>query len=925
MAKTLVIVESPAKARTIQRFLDANTFDIQASYGHVRDLPESADEIPDEIRKEKWGRLGVDTDHAFTPHYVVPNDKKKHVQALRAALKGASAVFLATDPDREGESISWHLKEVLKPKVPVKRIVFHEITESAIREAVNNAHDVDEHLVRAQESRRILDRLYGYTLSPVLWKKVQTGLSAGRVQSVAVRLIVDREEERRAFTTAGYWDLAAELSAGGRSFTATLAKLGDRRVATGKDFDERGQLVGRQARVLQEADATALAAGLRGALPWRVTQVEQKPGVERPAAPFTTSTLTQEASRKLGFSTERTMQAAQRLFQDGHISYHRTDSTTLSEKALGEASAAIRDMFGDAYYAGPRRYATKVKNAQEAHEAIRPSDFAATPSTIRLERDDLRLYELIWKRTMASQMVDARVLRTAVEITATTPDGQAAVFTAAGKAIEFPGFRRAYVEGSDDPAAELEEQESVLPVLTTADRVDAPSATGAALTLAALTPKGHETAPPARFTEASLIKELERLGIGRPSTYAATIGTIERRGYVFRQGKALVPSFTAFAVTHLLRSHFGALVDVKFTAEMEEDLDAISRGELEWLTFIQRFFRGQDGQRGLEDAAAQAATEAEYPLFDVGPDPDSGEPIRVRIGRFGPFLQQGDGGPGRTASLPPEQAPADLTVTHAVALLKAKADGPRQLGMDPVSGLPVYLQKGRFGTFVQLGENPEKGATEKPRRSSLLSTMSEATLTLDQALQLLRLPRELGAHPTDGAPVLAGLGRFGPYVKHLSEFRSLETEDELFTVDLAHAVRLLNEPKRSRRAQAAKRVLAKIAGEGGVEYQVLEGRYGPYVTDGDANASLPKGTDPATLSAQTAHELLEARRAAGPKAARGRAGRRATSRSTTATRGAATPRPAVKKTTATKTTAKKTVVKKTAVKKPAAKGVLKRR
>jgi DNA topoisomerase I len=873
MAKTLVIVESPAKARTIQRFLDSKDFDIQASYGHVRDLPESADEIPDEIRKKKWGRLGVDTENDFKPYYVVPNDKKKHVQALKAALKNADAVFLATDPDREGESISWHLKEVLKPKVPVKRIVFHEITESAIRDAVKDAQDVNENLVRAQESRRILDRLYGYTLSPVLWKKVQTGLSAGRVQSVAVRLIVDREEERLAFRTATYWDLEARLSGDGRDFTATLARLGSDRVATGKDFDSNGRFVGRNTRVVSQVDAEALVGALRANLPWTVTSVEEKPGAERPAPPFTTSTLTQEASRKLGFSTERTMQAAQRLFQDGHISYHRTDSTTLSEKALGESAAAIRDMFGAAYYGGPRRYATKVKNAQEAHEAIRPANFAATPASAGLDGDDFRVYELIWKRTMASQMVDARVLRTTVEITGTGTNGEPAVFTASGKAIEFAGFRRAYVEGSDDPAAELEDQETVLPKLAVGARIVAAgsAAPRSDVLLTSLESKRHDTTPPARFTEASLIKELERLGIGRPSTYAATIGTIERRGYIFRQGKALVPSFTAFAVTRLLRAHFGDLVDFEFTAEMEEDLDQISRGERDWLHFIEEFYRGDAHHRGLEDAVRQAEERADYPLIDVGTDPESGEPIRVRIGRFGPFLQVGEGGPGRTASLPPSIAPADLTVEKAMQLVRAKAEGPRLLGTDPETGQNVYAIHGRFGAYVQLGETPEKGSKEKPRRSSLIGGMTESSVTLEEALKLLQLPRELGVHPESGQTVVAGLGRFGPYVKHGDDFRSLESDEELFTVDLAGALQLFSEPKRSRRRQAVKKVLASIARpDGAAPLQVLEGRYGPYVTDGETNASVPKGVDPSTLTLEAATDLLEARRSAAPRPKRGR-------------------------------------------------------
>jgi len=866
MAKTLVIVESPAKARTIERILKEG-YEVRASYGHVRDLPESADEIPEEIKKKKWGRLGVDTDGNFTPYYVVPNDKRKYVQALKAALKGASQVYLATDPDREGESISWHLKEILKPKVPVKRIVFHEITEEAIREAVKDAQEVDENLVRAQESRRILDRLYGYTISPVLWKKVQTGLSAGRVQSVAVRLIVDREEQRLAFRAATYWDLEARLSGDGREFTATLARLGDDRVATGKDFDDTGALTGKNARVLTEADSRALVEALWKNIPWTVTAVDEKPGVERPAPPFTTSTLTQEASRKLGFSTERTMQSAQRLFQDGHISYHRTDSTTLSDKALAESAAAIRSMFGGDYYGGARRYATKVKNAQEAHEAIRPSNFAATPSTIGLDRDDAKIYELIWKRTMASQMVDARVLRTTVEITGRGTDLRPAVFTASGKAIEFAGFRRAYVEGSDDPAAEIEEQETVLPTLTVGERVERGGAGAASRVQAiALEPRRHDTLPPARYTEASLIKELERQGIGRPSTYAATIGTIERRGYIFRQGKALVPSFTAFAVTRLLRGHFGDLIDLEFTAEMEEDLDQISRGERDWLDFIKQFYRGDRHHRGLEDAVKQANERADYPLIDVGVDPESAEAIRVRIGRYGPFLQLGDGGPGRTASLPPNVAPADLSVDKAMTLIRAKAEGPRLLGVDSKTGMNVYAIHGRFGAYVQLGETPEKGSKEKPKRSSLTGGQTESTVTLEDALKLLELPRDLGAHPESGQPIVAGLGRFGPYVKHGDDYRSLGADDDLFTIDLTRALALFAEPKRGGRRQMTKRVIRQIETPGGgAPVQVLEGRYGPYVSDGETNASIPRGADPGTITLEEARALLDARRGAPPR------------------------------------------------------------
>jgi DNA topoisomerase-1 len=856
-------VESPTKARTLERFL-GDRYSVKSSFGHVRDLPDSASQVPQEIKKKKWGRIGVDTDGDFKPYYVVPEDKRKNVAELKAALKGASAVMLATDPDREGESISWHLLEVLKPKVPVKRIVFHEITKKAVEQAIAEAHDVDDNLVRAQESRRILDRLYGYTLSPVLWKKVQTGLSAGRVQSVAVRLIVDREEERLAFRAAKYSDLNAQFTAEGRTFPGTLTRLGDVRVASGKDFDQNGVLTSKNVRLLSDDDAASLASVISHNLPWSVTSVEAKPGVERPAAPFTTSTLTQEASRKLGFSTQRTMQSAQRLFQDGHISYHRTDSTTLSDEALTASASAIREMFGADYYAGPRRYATKVKNAQEAHEAIRPTEFTSAAAALGnvLSGDDLRLYELIWKRTMASQMVDARVLRTNIEISAAADHGQQAVFSASGKAIEFAGFRRAYVEGSDDPSAELEEQETVLPTLTVGEPIDRDKAR---VRLTGLEPVGHETNPPARYTEASLIKELERIGVGRPSTFAATIGTIERRGYVFRQGKALVPSFTAFAVTRLLREHFGDLIDVEFTAEMEEDLDQISRGEREWLDFIKQFYRGDKHHRGLEEAVKQAQETAEYPLIDVGVDPDSGDKIRVRIGRYGPFLQQGEGGPGKTAGILPTQAPADLSVEKAMALIRAKAEGPRTLGTDPKTGANVYAINGRFGAYVQLGEMPEKGSKEKPKRSSLTGSMTESTVTLGDALKLLELPRELGVHPDAGTVVVAGLGRFGPYIKHGDDYRSLEESDDLFTVDLTRALALLAAPKRSAR-QAAKRVIRKIdVPDGGTALQVLEGRFGPYVTDGEVNASIPKGADPATISLEDAQALLEARRGAPPR------------------------------------------------------------
>jgi DNA topoisomerase-1 len=893
MAKPLVIVESPAKAKTLGRFL-GNRYRVEASYGHIRDLPESAAEVPKDIKEKEWGRLGVDVESDFTPYYVVPSDKRKQVAHLKTAVKEASELLLATDPDREGESISWHLAQLLKPRIPVRRIVFHEITEDAVKEALANPSDVNENLVRAQESRRILDRLYGYTLSPVLWKKVQTGLSAGRVQSVAVRLIVEREEERRAFRAGVFWDLEASMEGEGRRFVATLVRIGDQRIASGKDFDPQTGRLKNQVRLIDEASAGALVDAMVGNLPWTVSSVEQKPGVERPAPPFTTSTLTQEASRKLGFATERTMQVAQRLFQglegvgggQGLITYHRTDSTTLSDKALGESARVIREIFGAEFHDGPRRYQTRVKNAQEAHEAIRPTDFRLTPAQLEgaLDFDELRVYELIWKRTMASQMVDARVLRTTLEISAKGTGGEVAVLTASGKAIEFAGFRRAYVEGSDDPAAELEEQEAILPQCRVGDRIHRDGSTPIALL--DTVPKRHETTPPARYTEASLIKELERLGIGRPSTYAPTIATIVRRGYVFRQSKALVPSFTAFAVTKLLREHFGDFVETDFTAEMEDDLDEISRGEREWVAFLKQFYYGDKKHRGLLPAVEHGAEKADYPVLTLGEDDDSGEPVRVRIGRFGPFVQVGEGGPGRTASLPEDVAPADLTVEKALELVRAKAEGPRTLGTDPATGLPVFVMNGRYGAYVQLGETPikgqrakvkgeeaskvkgegaskGKGGDAKPKRASLQAGMSEDTVTLDEALRLLSLPRVLGLHPDDNEPVVTNFGRFGPYVKHGDEFRSLESEEDVFGISFDAALALLRAPKQSRRRQTQKKVLRELSADGST-LKLMAGRYGPYVTDGTTNASLPRGTSPESLTYAQAAELIAARRDAVP-------------------------------------------------------------
>jgi DNA topoisomerase-1 len=869
VVKPLVIVESPAKARTLERFL-GDEYRVEASVGHVRDLPENASEVPAAIKDKPWGRMGVDVEHGFRPYYVVPRDKASRIRDLRAAMKDVPEVLLATDPDREGESISWHLVELLKPRVPVRRIEFHEITEEAVRRAIADARDIDHQLVDAQESRRIVDRLYGYMVSPVLWKKVQTGLSAGRVQSVAVRLVVEREEARRGFRSSTYWNLEARLRAGEVGFVATLARIGDQRVASGRDFDAAtGQLRGERVALLDERRAGELRELLVAHLPWTVTALDERPVTQSPAAPFTTSTLQQEANRKLGFSAERTMNAAQRLFQDGIISYHRTDSTALSERALDEAAAAIRSRYGADFYAGPRQYRTRVKNAQEAHEAIRPTDFARVPDRLgNAGRDEQRLYELVWKRAVASQMADARLVRTTVEIGAAAPDGPYA-FTASGRAIRFAGYLRAYVEGSDDPAAELGDQESLLPELAVGDRVG----DGERLSLEVLDAKGHETSPPARYTDASLVKRLEEDGIGRPSTYASIIATIERRGYVWRDGKALVPTFTAFAVTRLLKEHFTALVELGFTGQIEEFLDEISKGERARDEFLATFYHGDDdgdwpGLRRL----VEKETEIDYPMISLGAHPETDQPVVVRIGRFGPYVQVGAGDEAVNASIPDDTAPADFTLERALELVAARSRGPASLGTDPESGLAVYLMDGRFGPYVQLGETPEKGSAEKPRRASLTKDDAPATMTLERALELLSLPRLVGRDPDSGEEIVANFGRFGPYVKRGDEFRSLASDADVFAVTLDEAVALLRQEKPMRRGGQSRTVLRDLGAhpESGAALRILEGRYGPYVTDGSVNASLPKGTSADQLTLEAALELLAARAARGP--ARGRRG-----------------------------------------------------
>ena len=891
MSRPLIIVESPAKAKTLARLL-GNEYRVEASVGHVRDLPENASEVPAAIKDKPWGNMGVDVENGFRPYYVIARDKASRIRDLRSAVKDAPEVLLATDPDREGESISWHLREVLQPKVPVRRIEFHEITEEAVRRAIDDAREIDLKLVDAQESRRIVDRLYGYMVSPVLWKKVQTGLSAGRVQSVAVRLIVEREEERGAFHKSAYWDLEAHVRSAGASFVARLARIGDTRLATGKDFDPAtGQRNDSSARLLDEASASRLSAELVQRLPWTVTSVEERPATQRPYAPFTTSTLQQEANRKLGWSADRTMSAAQRLFQEGIISYHRTDSTTLSERALGEAAEAIRGLYGTEFYGGPRQYRTKVKNAQEAHEAIRPTDFGQTPPQLaqRVGAEEQRLYDLIWKRAVASQMADAKLLRTTLEITAPNGD-EPAVFTASGKAIQFAGFLRAYVEGSDDPAAEIGDQETVLPKVAVGDLVSP----GGALELDSLEPVGHETTPPPRYTDASLVKRLEEDGIGRPSTYASIISTIERRGYVWRQGKALVPTFTAFAVIHLLKEHFGALVELGFTGLIEESLDEISKGERDRVAFLSTFYYGGGGRDwpGLKPLV-ENQTQIDYPVTVLGDDP-GGASVVVRIGRFGPYVQVGDGASALNASIPDDVPPAEFTLEQALALVEARTKGPSSLGTDTETGLPVYVMTGRFGPYVQLGETPEKGSKEKPRRASLTGDDTETSITLDRALELLALPRLVGHDADSGEDIVANFGRFGPYVKRGSEFRSLTSDAQVFAVSLDEAIELFKQEKPSRRSST--KVLRELGPhpDSGAAVKLFEGRYGPYVSDGTTNASIPKDATSDAVTLDAAVDLLRAREGVKP-AARGRKG--------TTRRGGSTKRTTQRKTSARKPSA----------------------
>jgi DNA topoisomerase-1 len=911
--KSLVIVESPAKAKTISKFL-GNDFQVEASIGHIRDLPGGSKEVPAEFKSQPWASLGVNVEENFEPLYIVPADKKKHVNFLKSALKDAKDLYLATDEDREGEAISWHLREVLKPKVPVHRMVFHEITKEAIQGALASTREIDEGLVKAQETRRILDRLYGYDVSPLLWKKVRPGLSAGRVQSVAVRLIVERERDRMAFCNATYFDLEAFLQTGkGESFSAMLVSVASRRIPSGKDFDpSTGRLKDPQLLQLDRAGAESLAARLAKE-PFVVTSVEVKPYTERPKAPFTTSTLQQEANRKLGLTARDTMRIAQSLYENGYITYMRTDSTTLSKEAVAAARNLVLSQYGKEFlYDSERNYATKVKNAQEAHEAIRPAgNTFRLPETLRgeLNYDQFRLFDLIWKRTVASQMADARKRRVVMSIQAGD-----AVFQATGTSIEFEGFLRAYVEGSDDPAAELAEKERLLPSVDAQER----------LKLNQLESLSHTTQPPARFTEASLTQALEERGIGRPSTYASIIDTILRRDYVFKKGNALVPSWTAFAVIRLMEDHFSSLVDYQFTAEMEDYLDQISRNERENLSYLQEFYFGDDvneadaapGGIGLKPLLEQKVAEIDprsacsYPLMPkesaegqshavlVDAQEGSLNQVFVRIGRYGPYVERGE----KRASIPDDMPPDELTLEVALELLEKQERAEQPLGYHPTSNKPIYIKQGRFGPYVQMGANDD----EEKKNSSLPKGVAPEAMTLDLAVKLLSLPRNLGNHPEDGEPIIATQGRFGPFLKHGSDSRSIPAEYPLLEITLEQALLVLAQPKPTRgqgRGVAAPPLKTLAASPAtGKPIELRDGRYGLYVTDGETNASLPKDQSGDELTFEQAVALLEARAAAGPSKKKGKR----------STKQAATKKTATKKTATKKTAKKKTAKKKTA-------------
>ncbi|WP_328693007.1 type I DNA topoisomerase [Streptomyces phaeochromogenes] len=924
--RRLVIVESPAKAKTIKGYLGPG-YVVEASVGHIRDLPNGAAEVPEKYTGEVR-RLGVDVDNDFEPIYVVNADKRAQVKKLKDLLKDSDELFLATDEDREGEAIAWHLQEVLKPKVPVKRMVFHEITKAAIQAAVANPRELNQKLVDAQETRRILDRLYGYEVSPVLWKKVMPRLSAGRVQSVATRLVVERERERIAFRSAEYWDLTGTFGTGRAgdasdpaSLVARLTTVDGKRVAQGRDFDSLGQIKGANTLHLDEANARALAAALENTN-FSVRSVESKPYRRSPYAPFRTTTLQQEASRKLGFGAKATMQVAQKLYENGFITYMRTDSTTLSDTAITAARAQVTQLYGANYLPDkPRTYAGKVKNAQEAHEAIRPSgDRFRTPAETGLTGDQFKLYELIWKRTVASQMKDAVGNSVTVKIAGTASDGRDAEFSASGKTITFHGFLKAYVEGADDPNAELDDRERRLPQVNEGDPLSAEE----------ISVDGHATKPPARYTEASLVKELEEREIGRPSTYASIIGTILDRGYVFKKGTALVPSFLSFAVVNLLEKHFGRLVDYDFTAKMEDDLDRIARGEAQAIPWLRRFYFGEGDATGAAEAGngdgdhlgglkelvtdLGAIDAREVSSFRV-----DGSDIMLRVGRYGPYVERGekDSENHQRADVPEDLAPDELTVELAEELL-AKPSGDFELGADPQSGHQIIARDGRYGPYVTevLPEGtPKTGKNAvKPRTASLFKSMSLDTVTLADALKLMSLPRVVGKD-AEGVEITAQNGRYGPYLKKATDSRSLQAEDQLFTITLDEALAIYAQPKQRGRA-AAKPPLKELGADpvSGQPVVVKDGRFGPYVTDGETNATLRSGDSVEEITPERGFELLAEKRAKAPakKTAKKTAAKKAPAKKAPAKKTAA------KKTAATKTAAKKTTAKKTTAKKATA-------
>ncbi len=896
-----MIVESPTKARKLAGYL-GSSYIVESSRGHIRDLPRAAADVPAKFKSEPWARLGVNVDADFEPLYIISPEKKHTVSELKGLLKDVDELYLATDGDREGEAIAWHLLETLKPSIPVKRMVFHEITEPAILEAAENPRDLDIDLVDAQETRRILDRLYGYEVSPVLWKKVAPRLSAGRVQSVATRIIVQRERDRMAFRSASYWDIVAQLDASVSdpqaqppTFTARLTNVDGLRVATGRDFDSLGQLrKADEVVILDEAGATQLAAGLRGAQ-LSVASVEEKPYTRRPYAPFMTSTLQQEAGRKLRFSSERTMSIAQRLYENGYITYMRTDSTTLSESAINAARTQARQLYGAEYVSpSPRQYTRKVKNAQEAHEAIRPAgETFATPDAVRreLDGDEFRLYELIWQRTVASQMADARGTTLSLRIAGTAggPAGDTpVVFSATGRTITFAGFLKAYVETVDELAGgEADDAERRLPHLREGQRLEALE----------LTPDGHATNPPARYTEASLVKALEELGIGRPSTYSSIIKTIQDRGYVYKKGSALVPSWVAFAVTGLLEQHFGRLVDYGFTAAMEDELDAIASGTERRTNWLNNFYFG--GDHGVPDSVARSGGLKKLVGVNLEGidarevnsirvfDDAQGRPVYVRVGKNGPYLErivtndEGEPTPQR-ANLNDSLTPDELTLEVAEELFATPQEG-RLLGVDPQTGHEIVAKDGRYGPYVtevlppqpDSNDGPDSTAPAKkgkkptgpkPRTGSLLRSMDLQTVTLEDALKLLSLPRVVGTDPESGEEITAQNGRYGPYLKRGNDSRSLSTEDQIFDITLEEALKIYAEPKRRGRQSAAAPPLRELGADpaSGKPMVIKDGRFGPYVTDGETNASLRKGDDVMSITDERAAELLADRRARGP-------------------------------------------------------------